>query len=145
MAQGFMSGTRLEYVVVPIEGVVKRKVYQMIPRGQRMTPAGRVATTHERKEILREEPGGFMVYFPRGHCIRFKDKKALEQYGLNKPPKIINMQGLADPNSPLGQLMTAQDDAGRAEAMASLQQKVISMATALTGVNLVTRNEELAA
>jgi|SRR5690349_18492942 len=131
--QAVLHGTRLEYVIVPIEGTVKRKEYRLVPKVK--NKEGKV-TSHERKEVIVDVPGGFMVYFPRGHALRMTEADLI-RYNLKRPPKIINMQGLADPNSPLGKLMAAQDDGSRAEAYQSLQQKVIALATMKTGPNIL--------
>lgn len=140
MAQAQLSGTRLEYVVVPIKEDVKRFIYVL--EGRNFTDAGgNKRVRYERKKKLVDEPGGFMVYFPRGHCLRIKDRKGLKQYGLDKNPRIINLEGLNDPNSPLGQLMASQDEESRRGAMESLQQQVIKMATVNTGPNVLTQVE----
>lgn len=120
-----MSGTRLAYVVVPLPGKVKRDVYLLNPKSN---PRGMDDTVKE-----REEPAGYMVYFPRGHAIRLKSMKELKHYKLDGPPNIINIQGLHDPKSPLGKLIAAQDDNARRGAMEDMQTAVIRMATAKTG------------
>jgi len=75
------NGARLAYVVVDLHqsvGTVKRPV-----------------TTWTKKDGLKtkmvEEPAGYLVYFPRGHVIRCKDKETLRQYGLDGMPPIINL------------------------------------------------------
>lgn len=136
MSQAIMKGTRLEFVVVPLEGTVVRPQYKLTPRGKGKD--GKPAT-HDRSVQPVEQPAGYMVYFPRGHVLRLT-KKQLKTYGLNRDARIINLQGLADPNSPLGKLYAAQDDTRRAEAYASLEKKVIDLATHKTGVNLLTRD-----
>lgn len=127
MAQAIMKGTRLAFVVVPIEEPVKRRFFSMRPRGK--SRDGKVLT-HERIEEVREVEGGYMVYFPRGHAIRCKNKKELARYGLDRDPEIISLEGLHDPNSPIGKLVAAQDDATRGRAMQSLEMKVINTVTA---------------
>ena len=137
MATAQMSGTRLEYVVVPIEQKVKRFIHVLTEKTKK-NAAGKTITYTERVEKEVEQEGGFFVYFPRGHVLRFKDKKALAAYGLDKKPRIINLEGLNDPNSPLGQLIASQDEETRRGAMTSLEQQVIKMATVKTGRNLLT-------
>lgn len=119
------TGARLAYVVVPLDTPVKREY-----------------TTYSKdgglKTEVREEEGGYMVYFPRGHVIRIRNKSELDHYGLrleNVP--IINMNGLSDPNSPLGRLFAAQNDRGRKEAWATMEDQVIRLATAKTGTVLM--------
>jgi hypothetical protein len=121
MAQAMMTGARLSYVVVPQEGTVRRTVHQFKKGG-----VGIIT-----KSV--EEPAGYLVYFPRGHVIRVKDKAMLRHYKLDKEPQIINLQGLYDRNSAVGKLMTAQDDAARRNAMVSLEQQVIKLAEAHSG------------
>lgn len=127
-----MAGARLAYVVVALEGTVKREVTSWSKK------AGLV-------KKLVEVPAGFMVYFPRGHALRIVDKAMLERYGLNGEPNIINMQGLHDPRSPVGKLMTAQDESVRQGAYADLEQMVIRLATAKTGPVLLPEQLERAA
>jgi len=52
---------------------------------------------------------------------------------LNKKPRMINMQGLHDPESPLGKMLAAQDDAARADAYNDLEQAVMHLAIAKSG------------
>jgi hypothetical protein len=97
----------------------------------------RLVTSWTKKEGLKQrlvdQPAGFMVYFPRGHCLRLKDKESLRKYGLDRQPTIINLDGLNDPNSILGKLVTAQDEASRHDAYADMEKYVIQLATAKTG------------
>lgn len=125
--QATMSGARLAYVVVPLDGEVVRKV-----------------NTWTKKAGLGEkyvdQPAGFMVYFPRGHVLRIRDRKQLRQYKLDRPAQIINLQGLSDPNSPLGKMMMSQDDATRKGAFQSLEDQVIKLAQAKSGKVELTRD-----
>jgi hypothetical protein len=118
-----MTGARLAYVVVDLSetvGTVKRPV-----------------TSWTKKDGLKtkmvEEPAGYLVYFPRGHVIRLKDKESLRQYGLDRQPPIVNLQGLNDPNSPIGRLLMSQDEGSRRGAMETMEKQVIRLATAKTG------------
>lgn len=121
MSQAHMGkGSRLAYVVVAQEGKVFRPV-TIWKKGEGLT------------EKYIEQPAGYLVYFPRGHVIRIKDKKELMHYGLHKEPNIINLQGLSDPNSPLGRVMMAQNEQGRAQAFADLEKQVKQMAQANSG------------
>lgn len=125
--QAHMNGSRLAYVVVPIEGNVIRKVN----------------TYKKDKGLIEkfvEQPGGYMVYFPRGHVLRLRDKAELRRYKLDKPPRIINIEGLADPNSPIGRVLLAQDEAGRQGAMADLEKQVMQLAQAKSGKIEVTKD-----
>jgi hypothetical protein len=117
------QGARLAFVVVDLSetvGTVKRPV-----------------TTWTRKDGLKtkmvEEPAGFLVYFPRGHVIRLKDKEELRRYGLDGQPPIVNLQGLNDPNSPIGRMLLSQDEGARRGAMETMEKQVIRLATAKTG------------
>lgn len=112
----------MAFVVVPIEQVVKRQVCRFDKKGGKGI-------------IHREEdqPGGFMVYFPRGHALRLRSRAELAHYGLDQEPNIINMSGLADRNSPLGRLLSSQDEQARKCAMHDLERAVIQLATAKTG------------
>lgn len=120
MSQAHMVGTRLAYVVVPLEGVVQRKINTWTKKGGL-------------SEKYIDQPGGYMVYFPRGHVLRIRDKAMLRHYKLDRPAKITNLQGLSDPRSPLGKLMMSQDDAERRGAFQSLEEQVIKLAQAQSG------------
>jgi len=85
--------------------------------------------------VPTEEDAGFMVYFPRGHVIRFRNEEDMAHYNLREgEAPIINMQGLSDPNSPLGRMLSAQDDATRKGAWKTMEDQVIKLATAKTGM-----------
>jgi hypothetical protein len=128
MAQAYMNGARLAYVVVPLEGEVTRKI-----------------NTWTKKAGLGskyvDQPAGFMVYFPRGHVLRIRDRQMLRQYRLDKPAKIINLEGLADPNSPLGKMMMSQDDNARRGAFEDMEKQVIKLAQATSGRIELTKDE----
>lgn len=118
-----MNGARLAYVVVDLSetvGTVKREV-----------------TTWTKRDGLKkkmvEQPAGYLVYFPRGHVIRFADKESLRHYGLDGRPPIVNLQGLNDPNSPIGRMLLGQEEDARRGAMDTLEKQVIRLATAKTG------------
>lgn len=127
------GGTRLAYTVVKLEGTVERDVCEYV------TPSNATKKANGRKAragIVFKKitvPAGYLVYFPRGHVIRFRDEDHLAQYGLDKQPNVINMQGLHNPNSPIGKLMLAQDEQGRRGAYENMEQQVIRLATAKTG------------
>lgn len=132
------GGARLAYHVVALPGEIEREVVEYIsPKGVRRM--GRDRKRGEKKPetgLVRrmiKQPAGYLVYFPRGHVVRFRDEEHLAQYGLDKEPSIINMQGLHNPNSPIGKLLRAQDEGKRAEAFASMEKQVIQLATAKTG------------
>lgn len=120
--QVVMGGARLAYVVRKLEGTVMRPV-----------------TKWDRKTGLttkmEKQDAGYIVYFPRGHVLRLNADQ-LKQYQLDGTPQIINMQGLHHPKSPMGKLMSAQDDATRKGAMNDLEEAVVQLATRKTG-NLI--------
>lgn len=115
------TGARLAYVVVKLEGTVKRK-QDRYEEGKGL------------QEVMIEEDAGYLVYFPRGHVVRMKTPADLKHYNLREgEAPIINMQGLSDPNSPLGRMLSAQDDNARKGAWRSMEDQVIRLATAKTG------------
>lgn len=117
-----MNGARLSYVVRKLEGDVTRQVCGIPKKGE-----GIVHTD-------RTQSAGYMVYFPRGHALRIPTMNALKHYGLDRKARIINVTDiLADPNSPLGRLISAQTDEERAQGMQDMENLVIRMATAKTG------------
>jgi hypothetical protein len=120
MMQALQGAARLSYVVAQLPGTVEREV-TVFTRKDGLT-----------KKIVKQ-PAGYMVYFPRGHVIRLKDKDALRHYGLDRPPIIINLEGLNDPRSPIGKMLMAQDEETRKGARLSLEKAVMQLATAKTG------------
>lgn len=127
MIQAQMRGTRLAYVVVPLEGEVTRKI-----------------NTWTKKAGLSEKfvdvPAGYLVYFPRGHVLRIRNKEELRQYKLDKDPEFIDLKGLSDPKSAIGKLMMAQEDGERRGAYQTLEQQVIRLAQATSGKIEVTKD-----
>src|SRR6186713_1130102 len=130
--QAAMSGARLSYVVRKLEGTVQREhiKFEEIPAGKHKDGSPRVM--HKMVREMKEEPAGNIVYFPRGHVLRLTDDE-LARYNLNKKPKMINLQGLNDPNSPIGMLLMQQDAESRAEAYEEMEKQVIQIATAKSG------------
>ena len=135
MITAMQDGVRLAYVVRRLEGVVKRMKMKMVlvKKGQ-----GRTPDRYEMKRELVDEDAGYMVYFPRGHAMRIPSEDILKFYKLHLKPRVINMQGLSDPNSPLGKMMMAQDEASRHGAMMDMERMVIQLACAKTGPQLLT-------
>ena len=133
------SGTRLAYVVVPLEGEVERPQYQMVARQIGFSSDGRTPRfTHEMKQIMKKEPAGFMVYFPRGHAIRIRTREELREFNLDvEDIPLVSLTGLNDPKSEIGKLLSAQDDKQRKVAWDSLENKTIRLATARTGTVLM--------
>lgn len=132
-----VSGARLSYTVVPLKGEVEREVCVMKEKKIGKHRDGTDRVTHELVREKRKEPAGFMVYCPRGHAIRIRTQADLQKYGLDKKPNIINMEGMHDPNSPIGKLLTAQDEATRQGGYNDMQQAVIALATKKSGAVLM--------
>jgi hypothetical protein len=114
MIAGILNGSRLAFVVVKQEGEVQREKHYWSKEGI--------------KKKLVPEDAGYLVYFPRGHAIRLKSLAALRHYRLHKEPKIIELQGLNDPNSPLGKMFMSQDPHLRMSSYRELEQMVIDLA-----------------
>jgi len=110
---GVLRGSRLAYVVVKQDGVVQREVHYWSKDGI--------------KKKLMDEDAGYLVYFPRGHCIRLRSMAQLKHYKLHKEPQIIQLEGLNDPNSPLGKMFLSQDPGLRAASYHQLEQMVIDL------------------
>src|SRR6187402_2575832 len=111
--QAAMTGARLAYVVKKLPGTVMRDkvVFDEVPAGRHKDGTKRVMNKMKREP--REVPAGNLVYFPRGHVLRLSDAE-LAKYHLDKKPKMINIQGLNDPNSAIGMLLMQQDADSRA-------------------------------
>ena len=115
LAQGVLRGSRLAFVVVKQEGEVKReKCYWSQGEGI--------------KKKLVAEDAGYLVYFPRGHALRIRNMAMLRHYRLHKEPQIIQLDGLNDPNSPLGKMFLSQDPQLRMASYRELEQMVINLA-----------------
>jgi hypothetical protein len=115
-AQGILNGSRLAYVVVKQEGTVRREKHFWSKEGI--------------KKRLVEEDAGYIVYFPRGHAVRIRSLNMLRHYRLHMEPKIIQLEGLNDPNSPLGKMFLSQDPQLRLASYQQLEQMVIDLAQA---------------
>jgi hypothetical protein len=111
-----LNGSRLAYVVVKQEGAVKREKHYWTKEGI--------------KKKLVDEDAGYLVYFPRGHAIRIKSLAMLRHFQLHKEPRIIQLEGLNDPNSPLGKMFMSQDPHLRQASYHELEQMVIDLASA---------------
>ena len=111
-----LNGSRLAYVVVKQTGSVKREKHYWTKEGI--------------KKKLVDEDAGYLVYFPRGHTIRVKSMAMLRHYQLHKDPKIIQLEGLNDPNSPLGKMFLSQDPQLRQASYRELEQMVINLGEA---------------
>lgn len=116
MAHGILKGSRLAFVVVKQEGNVKREKCFWSKEGI--------------KKKLVDEDAGYLVYFPRGHAIRVRSLARLRHYQLHKEPPIIQLDGLNDPNSPLGKMFMSQDPMLRQASYRELEQMVIDLACA---------------
>jgi hypothetical protein len=114
MMAGVLRGSRLAYVVVKQEGEVKREVHFWSKDGI--------------KKKLISEDAGYLVYFPRGHAIRIRSLAMLKHYRLHREPQIIQLDGLNDPNSPLGKMFMSQDPQLRMASYRELEQMVIDLA-----------------
>jgi len=120
MFEGVITGSRLSYVVVPLKDEVTRYI----------TKWTRELGLHDE---ATKQPGGYLVYFPRGHVLRLSEKE-LKRYKLNRKPKlVVDMSQMYDPNSPLGKLFLAQNEGERANSWKDLEKQVIQLATARTG------------
>jgi hypothetical protein len=115
-AQGILNGSRLAYVVVKQDGTIKREKHFWTKEGI--------------KKKLVEEDAGYIVYFPRGHAIRIRSPAMLRHYRLHLEPKIIQLEGLNDPNSPMGKMFLSQDPMLRRASYQQLEQMVIDLAQA---------------
>jgi hypothetical protein len=115
-AQGILNGSRLAYVVVKQDGSVIREKHFWSKEGI--------------KKKLVEEDAGYIVYFPRGHAIRIRSQAMLRHYRLHLEPKIIQLEGLNDPNSPMGKMFLSQDPQLRMASYQQLEQMVIDLAQA---------------
>lgn len=131
--QASMNGTRLAYVVIPLEPFLKSKTVkrEKIVFEEKKWKNGK--TTYPMKRVMQDEPAGFMVYFPRGHCLRIRDEEHLAHYGLDKPAEYINLDGMFAKDSPASKLLTEQDEKKRRGIFESLEQQVIKLATAKSG------------
>jgi hypothetical protein len=116
MMHGILNGSRLAYVVVKQDGSIKREKHFWTKDGI--------------KKKLIDEDAGFLVYFPRGHAIRIRSLGMLRHYRLHLEPRIIQLEGLNDPNSPLGKMFLSQDPLLRKSSYQQLEQMVIDLAQA---------------
>tara|TARA_R110000803_G_scaffold2328_3_gene7927 strand:- start:240 stop:659 length:420 start_codon:yes stop_codon:yes gene_type:complete len=70
------------------DGTFERKVISYKKTKDKDT--GRIYS--RRHEELVKETGGYMVFFPRGHSIRVRDKTDLRRLGFHNQPGFVNME-----------------------------------------------------
>ena len=128
-----LAGARLSFVVRHMKGKIKRAICSY------NKDAGGIS------QKVTEVPAGYIVYFPMGHAIHVKDEQTLKKLGFDKKPRILDMDGIHDPNSPLGQLMTEQKEEKRAGAYQDMEQQVINLVTHKCGPIVMGQIEEVAA
>lgn len=126
--QAIMQNARLAYVVRKLDGQVER-------------PKTVYSKDDGLKTVMRQEPAGYLVYFPRGHVLRLSEKQ-LKHYNLDKEPHIINMEGLYNPNSPLGRLLLSEDEGARQKSWKQLEEQCIRMATVNSGSQIMPEQHE---
>ena len=148
------TGARLAYVIRKIPGKIKREIIEYVPmKGmKRKDPKTGLRSETGLVRKVVEVDAGYMVYFPRGHAIRFRDLDHLAQYGFVyrsgkqagklRKPRIINLQGLNDPNSPLGQMLLDQDEEVRSLGYLNMEEAVIQLATSRSGTMLMPEQTE---
>src|SRR5262245_4763249 len=95
------SGGRLAYVVVPLKGSLDREVVTFKRTKCGTDKQGHPIYTNEMVREMRKEPAGYMVYFPRGHVVRFRTKEDLAHHNLRLDggPQLVDVRGLADPRT----------------------------------------------
>lgn len=130
--QAGMVGERLAYVVVPVGKRLTRYHTHMV-KGEGL------------KHVPYSAPGGFMVYFPRGHVLRMS-AKALREYHLTRDAKVVSLDKMFSKRSALYRMLQAQDEPTRAEnfqrTFTDLQKLGIRLATAKTGPMLLDENPD---
>lgn len=119
--QTTMQGARLAYVVKKLEGTVKRTNYKFNRRIGKIEPY----------EV--DEEAGFLVFFPQGHYLRIRTREDLVRYKINYKPPVISMNGLLDPNSPVGKLMSAQDEGQRTKAWEDMEADIAAIVRKRSG------------
>lgn len=120
MKAALSAGARLSFVVIPLEGTVKRTVTLW-------------SKDEGLQQVEREEEAGFLVFFPRGHVMRIRTQQELAHYKLDQDPKFMDMKGLYDPNTAIGKLFSSQDGPERVGAYRQLEAQVVALATAKSG------------
>lgn len=130
MARSRVNGARLAYVVREVPGTVTREIINCVTKAKdRMGRATMVS--FEKKEV--KVPGGYLVYFPRGHVLRIANREMLRHHGLDKPAPVISMKGLNDPDGPMAKLFRAQDDDARSQVFVDMEKEVIALTEAKCG------------
>lgn len=82
------------FEVEEIPGKVKRTKYMYEERDTGRTDAkGNPIKSHIMKSKTVEEPGGYMVYFARGHSIRVRNDAELHRLGLDRSPYLSDPTG----------------------------------------------------
>ena len=104
-----------------------------------MRNKGNPRFTHNIVQKVVEQPGGFMVYFPKGHALRMTEVQ-LKRYGLKKTGAgIVDLEGLID--GKLAEKVFAESD--EADRNKLMERRTIALATKKTGTNLLTKEEKI--
>lgn len=140
--RGMMQGGRLAFVIRPIEGIVHREHIE-VKVLKKATANSKARHSFER--VVKEEPGGYMVYFPMGHAIRVRTDATLREFGLDGEAEVVDVSGLYDPKSPAGRLMVAQNEQAKKAAFVDLEKQVIDYVARKVGRDLLNRDDPVVA
>lgn len=77
------------YEVEKLPGMVKKTIIRS--KGTKMVNGKQKHQGWDKVEV--EEDAGYLVYFPRGHCVRMSHAELVRQ-GFDKPPSFTDMNML---------------------------------------------------
>lgn len=107
-----MKGPRLEFVVRPIKGKVKRFKHSFDPTKRKISAT----------EVV--EDGGYIIYLPTGASYRLSHKDLVKR-GFDRQPNILNFETVNDTRTPAGRYKFAMNDKAREIAWKALEDQVI--------------------
>lgn len=124
-----MKGPRLEFVVRPIKGKVKRLKHSFDPTKRKISAT----------EVV--EDGGYIVYLPTGHSYRLSHRDLVKR-GFDRQPNILNFETVNDTRTPAGRYKFAMNDASRQLAWTALEDQVIKSCIRKHGPVVVSEDED---
>lgn len=130
-----LQGPRLEFVVRPVPGTVKRMKFDPPPNKDDIkgNPKLKGQTANEPRTVT--EPAGYMVYMPSGACYRLTNKE-LRRRGFDRQPNILGIDQANSADTAVGRFKLAFRQEDRERAYKEMEEEVIKNCVGKIGNNL---------
>lgn len=130
-----MQGARLEFVVRPIKGTVKRMKYKAPPSAEEVKANPKLKGDTANVPRLVTEDAGFMVFTPSGACYRLTQKELIRR-GFDRPPNLLNREAAKDTKTPAGRFLLAIRVEDREKAYREMEDEIIKRCVGRTGSDM---------